>query len=55
VPEYGKKPAFSWGSDTERAVMTFLAPHLADKDKAPLSAHTYRVRYLSYDWSLNEQ
>ena len=39
---------------TDRAVLNFVSKHVSDKDAAYLAAGGYYVRYLDYDWSLNE-
>jgi hypothetical protein len=49
-----REPAVAWGNETEQAVMSFLAPHLSGPDRETLREQTYRIRYLSYDWSLNQ-
>ena len=36
-------------------VVSFCYSYLPKEAQQALKAHTYRVQYLSYDWSLNEQ
>ena len=50
--QYGNK-AFK-GSDKERAVLKYLSPFLG-RDGQYLQQANYRIRYLPYDWNLNQQ
>jgi hypothetical protein len=50
----GEKPK-SGRSVEEKAVLNFIATHLQPKDRDYLATADYRVFYLDYDWSLNEQ
>jgi Protein of unknown function, DUF547 len=53
---YGGKATPKAGRDTEeKAVLNFIAAHLEASDRDYLSTANYRVVYLDYDWSLNEQ
>lgn len=52
---YGDKPSVPWGSPEEKAVMAYLKPFLSDQDWTSLKDGTYEVKYLDYDWALNEQ
>ena len=36
-------------------VMSFVAEHLSDSDKAALNKAKFKIKWLDYDWSLNEQ
>ncbi|MHC4288063.1 MAG: DUF547 domain-containing protein [Planctomycetota bacterium] len=40
---------------TERAVLNYCSRYLCDPDSQFLAAGGYSVRYLDYDWSLNER
>lgn len=40
---------------TERAVLNFCSRYLSDADQKYLAAGGYSVRYLGYNWSLNEK
>ena len=54
----GHKPeaAFaSGGNDAEKAVLRFASAHLPTQDAEYLRTGKYKVEYLDYDWSLNEQ
>ncbi len=62
--DHGKKivwlsPIFKWFADDfekqERAVLDFIADHLGEKNAGRLKRGDYSVRYLDYDWSLNEK
>jgi hypothetical protein len=39
----------------ERAVLRFISEYLSPEDRTYLRKGTYRLRYLEYDWSLNER
>jgi hypothetical protein len=45
---------FAGIKETERAVVNFCSRYLYPDDRAYLQAGGYSVRYLDYDWSLNE-
>jgi hypothetical protein len=36
-------------------VMSFVSQHLTDADKASLDKSKFKIKWLDYDWSLNEQ
>lgn len=42
-------------NEQESAVIQAIAPHLEDPFKGFLLSGKYKVKYLEYDWSLNEQ
>lgn len=50
----GPLEGFSGHPDTERAVLAFISRRLPPEDQAFLRRGSYRVAYLSYDWTLNE-
>ncbi|MFC1735451.1 DUF547 domain-containing protein [Candidatus Hydrogenedentota bacterium] len=52
-PMYGTKE-FA-GNKEERAVLNFVGGYVSDTYKAYLRVGKYSVKYLDYDWSLNEQ
>jgi hypothetical protein len=54
VGGYADVEGFEGKNDTERAVLNFIASHLDVNGKAFLTTNTYKLRYLDYDWSLNE-
>jgi len=43
------------GSDKERAVLNFISTYMSPEDKDYLVQGQYKVDYLEYDWSLNQQ
>jgi hypothetical protein len=52
---YGTSDKFTGNSDAERAVLNFVSRHLDEADRDFLLNGTYKLSYLDYDWSLNEQ
>ncbi len=52
---YGTSDKFAGKSDTERAVLTFISRYVDEADRDFLVNGTYKLAYLDYDWSLNEQ
>jgi len=51
LPESG----FQGHSSQKRASLNFMSLHLNDAGADYLRTQTYRVKYLDYDWSLNEK
>ena len=51
---YGVDGKFA-GNAKERAVLNFLSKYLNPQDKLYLEGGNYKIRYLKYDWSLNQQ
>lgn len=43
------------GSNTQKAVLNFISNYVSEDDAAYLRAGDYRVKFLDYDWSLNQQ
>ncbi len=54
IKTYGTEDFAGHGA-AERAVLNFISKHLTDSDRRYLRTQKYRIKYLSYDWSLNEQ
>ena len=55
APTYTPKAGFESGGDAaERAVLRFVAGYLPKEDADYLKRGDYDVKYLDYDWSLNE-
>ena len=54
VKTWGKAPELSGRGDNERATLHFALQHLP-ADKRPRVTKDFGVKYLSYDWSLNER
>ena len=53
----GHKPGAgftSGGGDAERAVLHFASAYVSTQDAEYLSMGKYKVKYIDYDWSLNE-
>ncbi len=51
---YATKDSFS-GNDKERAVLNFVSQYVTPEDRAYLQQGGYQVKYLDYDWALNQQ
>lgn len=49
-----RRPIGGHRKDTQ-AVLYYISRHLGEPQKGFLLAGDYRVTYLDYDWSLNEQ
>ncbi len=49
-----RRPIGRHGKDTQ-AVLSYISRHLDEPQKSYVLAGDYRVTYLDYDWSLNEQ
>lgn len=55
VRSYAPQSGFGEHSEVERAVLHFIAGYLGETQREYLRTGAYRVKYLDYDWSLNEQ
>lgn len=55
IKTYGTDEKFIEHSETERAALNFISNYLDEKDRAFLTQERYDIKYLKYDWSLNEQ
>lgn len=55
VPRYGRTREFAGYDETERASLNFASVYLDYERKSYLAAGGYRIRFLDYDWSLNER
>ncbi|MEO0848664.1 MAG: DUF547 domain-containing protein [Cyanobacteria bacterium J06648_1] len=53
-PTYGVKDEFK-GNGKQRAVLNQFSPFLDSAEQTFLKQEDYKVRYLDYDWSLNQQ
>ena len=51
---YSSEEKFA-GSDREKAALNFISQHAAPEVSIYLAQGNYRINYLDYDWSLNEQ
>lgn len=48
------EPVFSERSPIERAVLTLVSPELLRTERPFVSANTFEIRYLPFDWTLND-
>jgi hypothetical protein len=55
IGQYGTDTRFRGHGRKERAVLNYLSRFLDERDRAYLENGDYKVKYLDYDWSLNEQ
>ncbi|ERT09646.1 hypothetical protein M595_0418 [Lyngbya aestuarii BL J] len=54
IPSFKVQEKFT-GSDKERAVLNFLSQYLDESEQEYLMNGKYQIKYLDYDWSLNDQ
>lgn len=52
---YKAEKGFRRLNQKERAVLHFISQHLPEEDQKFLHEGSYRIKYLKYDWTLNEQ
>jgi len=55
VKRHAPKEGFPGHDDATRAVLHFAAKHLTGDEAAFLGGPDVKIKYLKYDWSLNEQ
>lgn len=55
VPLYNQQKEYSNFNRTEGAVLDFISQHIDKKYGAYLKNQSYKISYLDYDWSLNDQ
>jgi len=55
VKTYGTKAGFEGKNETERAVLNFVSRYIPEESAAFLKTGDYKLKYLDYDWTLNEQ
>lgn len=55
VNKYSSKSSFEGFNQTEQSVLNFVSRYISDEDKKYLQAGDYSIKYLDYDWSLNER
>lgn len=55
VTKYGAKQAIGRHGGKESAVLNFVAQYLSEAQKDYVLAGRFKIKYLKYDWSLNEQ
>jgi Protein of unknown function, DUF547 len=54
IKTYGTSEGFAGKSDAEHAVLGFVSRYLDESDRDFLLRGAYKIEYLNYDWSLNE-
>ncbi|MCG5060860.1 MAG: DUF547 domain-containing protein [Limnoraphis sp. WC205] len=54
IPSFNAQEKFM-GSDKERAVLNFLSQYLNESEQKYLINGKYQIKYLDYDWSLNDK
>jgi hypothetical protein len=55
VTKYGSKENIAKHNKKTSAVLNFIATHLKDNDRDYVLKGQFKIKYLKYDWSLNEQ
>ena len=55
VRTYGIDDKFTGHKRADRSVLNFIGKYLDERDREYLSTGEYKIEYLDYDWSLNEQ
>ncbi|MHC4727668.1 MAG: DUF547 domain-containing protein [Planctomycetota bacterium] len=55
IKKYGPKKSIGRHSKEESAVLNFIASYLDKAQKDYVLAGKFKIKYLKYDWSLNEQ
>lgn len=55
IKTYGTYEKFSKYDEKERAVLNQISKYLEESDQEYLETGDYKIKYLDYDWSLNEQ
>jgi len=55
VKTYGTDYKFAGRSADERAVLNYISTYVGENDRQYMETAKYRIVYLDYDWSLNEQ
>ncbi|MFZ1029271.1 MAG: DUF547 domain-containing protein [Limnoraphis robusta] len=54
IPSFKAQEKFT-GSDKERAVLNFVSQYLNESEQKYLINGKYQIKYLDYDWSLNDK
>jgi hypothetical protein len=55
IGHYDPMTGFKKRNRKERAVLNFISLYLKEEDRKFLKRGSYKIKYLNYDWSLNEQ
>lgn len=54
ISKYSPKAGFKKLNEVEKATANFCAQYLSKEDRIYLESKEYQIKYLDYDWSLNE-
>ena len=52
---YGTEEKFEGFNDEKRAVLNFIAEYVDEGDRSYMTEGEYKLKYLDYDWGLNNQ
>lgn len=55
VNKYASKSDLEGFSESEQAVLNFVSRYVSEDDRKYLQKGNYSIKYLDYDWSLNER
>ena len=55
IDRYGTESFFTRFDNNERSVLNFISRYVSDENREYLRTGSYRIKYLKYDWGLNEQ
>ena len=55
VQKYAVESELEGVTQVERAALNFIGAYLGEEDRKFIKAGPYKVKYLGFDWSLNEQ
>jgi len=55
IPSFGTNDRFTDHNQAERAVLSYIGTYLNDRDREFLENGDFKIEYLPYEWSLNEQ
>ena len=55
IKKYYSKKRFTEYNKTDNSLLNFISPHISKEDINKISKKEYDIKFLNYDWSLNEQ
>ena len=55
MDRFSPASGYSGHSSQEKAVLHFISRFMSDQDSNYLASGSYRVRYIDYDWTLNDR
>lgn len=55
VKKYGTDEKFKGRNRKKRAVLNFISGYVDEEDRRYLAEKKYNIKYIDYDWALNEQ